>query len=61
LLLRVRLVTASTGGWPAATLFVYADGVFFRLYQPGYSCGALILFGAVQLGVLTLGLYAANV
>jgi drug/metabolite transporter (DMT)-like permease len=59
LLLRVRVANRiSAGSWPAATaLFVYAAGFSFAYIHLDTGAGALILFGAVQLSMLTWGFY----
>jgi drug/metabolite transporter (DMT)-like permease len=59
LLLHVRANNRiSAGSWPAATaLFVYAAGFSFAYINLDTGAGALILFGAVQLSMLTWGFY----
>jgi len=46
------------GSWPGAVaLFVYAAGFSFAYLQLEAGVGALLLFGAVQLGMLLYGLW----
>ncbi|WP_349568353.1 EamA family transporter [Azotobacter salinestris] len=57
LLLRTRPQGRAGGSWSGAVaLFVYAAGFSFAYLQLDAGVGALLLFGAVQLGMLLYGL-----
>ncbi|MDV7213778.1 EamA family transporter, partial [Azotobacter beijerinckii] len=57
LLLRTRQQGRVGGSWSGAVaLFVYAAGFSFAYLQLDTGVGALLLFGAVQLGMLLYGL-----
>ncbi|GAB3470057.1 EamA family transporter [Azotobacter salinestris] len=57
LLLRTRQQGRAGGSWSGAVaLFVYAAGFSFAYLQLDAGVGALLLFGAVQLGMLLYGL-----
>lgn len=59
LLLRLRQPQGpAAGSWPAAlALFSYAAGFSFAYIKLDAGTGALLLFGAVQLSMLSWGLY----
>lgn len=57
LLLRMRQGRAAGNWYGAVALFVYAAGFSFAYLQLDAGVGALLLFGAVQLGMLLYGLW----